>query len=107
MGILNVAPDKLVLTADWAYSSKGNIILGSSTIFDRHINKGKAGEEDIEGVTLFDATVNYEIGGGIASLGITNLLDKEYALTFSQIFFWKNYMHGLGREVSIGYTVTY
>ena len=107
MGILDVSPDKIVLKADWMFSDKGNIVLGSSTILDRHINENQAGEEDIDGSTLLDLTVNYRLKQGTLTLGIDNLLDKTYPLVTSQIVFWKNYMHGRGREVSLGYTASF
>ena len=107
LGILDVSPDKLVLRADWMFSDKGNVVLGSSTIMDRHINENEAGEEDIDGVTLLDLTVNYRLGAGTVTLGVDNLLDKTYPLVTSQIVFWKNYMHGRGREVSVGYTASF
>ncbi len=107
MGILDVSPDKIVLKADWMFSDKGNVVLGSSTILDRHINENQAGEEDIDGSTLLDLTVNYRLKQGTLTLGIDNLLDKTYPLVTSQIVFWKNYMHGRGREVSLGYTASF
>lgn len=107
MGILDVSPDKLVVKADWMFSDKGNVVLGSSTIFDRHINKDGPGEEDINGETLFDLAVNYRVGEGTVTFAVDNLLDETYPLVTSQIVFWKNYMHGRGREVSLGYTAQF
>jgi len=107
IGVLNISPNKLVVTADWQFSEDGNVVLGSTTMFNRHINEGEGGEENIKGSTLFNMAINYQIGGGTLSLGVDNLLDKTYVLTTSQIIFWKNYMRGRGREVSLGYTVKY
>jgi len=107
MGVLDIGPDKLVVMADWMFSDKGNIVLGNTTHFDSNINEGAAGEENIKGSSLWDLTVNYEMLQGTVSLGIDNLLDDTYLLSTSQIVFWKNYMHGRGREVSIGYTASF
>ena len=107
MGILDISPDKLVFKGDWSFSDKGNVVFGTSTILDRHINQNAGGEEDIKGATLLDLTVNYRLGEGRVTLGIDNLTDKTYALVTSQIVFWKNYMHGRGREVSLGYTANF
>ncbi|PCI32528.1 MAG: TonB-dependent receptor [Alphaproteobacteria bacterium] len=107
MGVLNINPNKLILSANWQFSDKGNVILGSQTIFNRDINEGASGEEHIKGSTLFNLAINYEIGNGRLSLGIDNLLDKTYLLPQSQITYWRNYLRGRGREVSLGYTITY
>jgi iron complex outermembrane receptor protein len=107
MGVFNVSPDKLVVTADWRFSDRGNVILGSTMLLDRDINEGEAGEEHIDGSTLLFLSANHEVGNGVLSLGIDNLLDETYLLATSQVTFWKNYMHGRGREVSIGYTVDF
>ncbi|PCJ38693.1 MAG: TonB-dependent receptor [Alphaproteobacteria bacterium] len=107
IGVLNINPNKLIVTANWQFSEDGNVILGSQTIFNRDINVGKSGEEHIKGSTLFNLAINYQVGDGTLSLGIDNLLDKTYLLPQSQITFWRNYLLGRGREVSLGYTVKY
>ncbi|WP_439510475.1 TonB-dependent receptor [Marinimicrobium koreense] len=107
LGIFDVPTDKLVVTGDWQYSGKGNIIVSSTTMFDRDINEGKPSEQNIEGYTLFDLTTSYEVGDGTLTLGINNLANKTYMLTTSQVLFWRNYTRGMGREVSLGYTLTF
>lgn len=107
LGVFDVSPDKLVVNADWNFSDRGNVVLGSTTLFDMDVNQGRPGEENIQGYTLLDLTVNHELGGGVVSLGIDNLLDKSYLLTTSQVLFFQNYMLGRGREVSVGYTASF
>jgi iron complex outermembrane receptor protein len=107
MGVLDVSPDKLVVIADWMFSDNANLVLGNTTHFDSDINEGKGGEEHIDGSSLWDLTVNYGLSRGTVSLGVDNLLDDTYLLSTSQIVFWKNYMHGRGREVSLGYTANF
>jgi len=107
LGVFDVPPDKLVLTADWQFSENGNVILGSLTVFDRDVNVGRAGEERINGYTVFDLSTNYEIGGGVVSLGIDNLFDKSYFGATAQVLFFQNYMRARGREVSLGYNIRY
>ena len=107
MGILDISPDKFVVNGDWMFSERGKLTLSAETILDRDINEGAAGEEHIDGSTLWYLTVNHELGNGRISLGIDNLLNETYPLSFSQISFWKNYMHGRGREVSLGYTANF
>ena len=90
------------------FSDRGNLVLGNTTHFDSDINVGEAGEEHIDGSSLWDLTVNYQLANnGRISLGVDNLLDDTYLLSTSQIVFWKNYMHGRGREVTLGYTANF
>jgi len=107
MGVLDISPDKLVVIADWMFADNGNLVLGNTTHFDSDINQGRSGEEHIKGSSLWDLTVNYQLDRGTVSLGVDNLLDDTYLLSTSQIVFWKNYMHGRGREVSLGYTANF
>jgi len=108
IGVLNINPNKLIATADWQFSDKGRVVFGSQIVFDRDINEeGQGGEEHIDGSTLFNLAINYKVGSGTLSLGVDNLFDSTYLLPTSQITFWRNYLHGRGREVSLGYTVKY
>ena len=108
LGVLNINPNKLIATADWQYSEKGNAVLGVQHVFDRDINtNGEGGEEHINGSTLLNLAINYEVGGGTFSLGVDNLLDTDYLLPQSQITYWRNYLLGRGREVSFGYSIKY
>ena len=107
IGVFNIPPNKLVATIDWQFSEDGNVVLGSHTSFARDINEGVSGEEHIIGFTLFNMTVNYSVFGGTISLGADNLLDKVYLLPTSNVLFFQNYTHGRGREVTLGFTVSY
>ncbi|PCI48499.1 MAG: TonB-dependent receptor [Alphaproteobacteria bacterium] len=107
LSVFNLNPNKLNASLDWQFSPEGNVVLGAQRFFNRDINEGKSGEEHIKGATLFDLAVNYQVGEGTLSLGIDNLLDKVYFPPTAQVSFYKNYILGRGREVSIGYTVKY
>ena len=107
IGVFNVPPNKLVVTADWQFSDAGNVVLGSFTSFARDINEGQGGEEHIGGFTLFNLAINHDLGEGTISLGVDNLLDKVYLLPTSNVLFYQNYIYGRGREVSLSYTVNY
>ena len=49
--------------------------------------------------------MNYDTGRyGQLSLGIENLFDKQYVLTWSQLPGWQNYVSGRGRMVSLSHT---
>ncbi len=107
LDVFNLNPNKLNASLDWQFMPEGNIVFGASRFFNRDINEGKSGEEHIKGATLFDLAINYQIGEGTLSLGIDNLLDKVYLPPTAQVSFYKNFILGRGREVSIGYTVKY
>ena len=44
---------------------------------------------------------------GAFSLGVENLTDKFYFLSFSQIDFFRNYFAGRGRTVSLTYRINF
>lgn len=105
MGVFDINPDKLGLTVQWQFSDAGNLTLGSTTLFDRDINVGKAGEEHTNGYTLVDLSVNHDVGKGTMTLGVENLMDKFYILSWNQVDFFRNYFAGRGRVVSLIYTI--
>ena len=107
IGIGDIGPDKSVITGAWDFSDKGHTILGMRTMFDLDINEGLSSEGHVKSYTLFDLTVNYEIGNGVATLGIENLLDKDYIPAYSQIEVFRNYQNGRGREVTVAYSMTF
>lgn len=105
LGIVDISPDKLSATVDWKFSPQGNVTLGATKLFDRSINNGA---ERTEGYTLFDLTANYDFQRyGRLTLGIENLADKFYLLSFSQIDFFQNYFAGRGRSYSLTHTITF
>ncbi len=107
MGVLDMSPDKLGLSVNWRFSDKGDVTLGSTTLFDRDLNEGQSGEEHTEGYTLVDLSVNHDIGKGIATLGIENLTDEFYILSWSQVVGFRNFWAGRGRVVSVIYTLNF
>ncbi len=108
LGIVDLSPDKLAAAIDWKFSPRGNIVLGATRLFDRDINEGRGNEEHTKGYTLFDLNVNYDFERyGRLSLGIENLTDKFYLLSFSQIDFFQNFFAGRGRVVSLTHTITF
>lgn len=108
MGITDISPDKLSATLAWKFSPQGNVALSGTRLFDRDINEGRANEEHTEGYTLFDLTASYDFGrAGELAVGIENLTDKFYFLTFSQIDFYQNYFAGRGRVVTLTHTLRF
>jgi iron complex outermembrane receptor protein len=108
MGVVNISPDKLSGSVEWNFLERGTVILGATSLIGRDINEGKSTEEHTHGYTLYDLTVNYDMEryGGF-SLGVENLTDKFYFLSFSQIDFFRNYFAGRGRTVSLTYRIDF
>lgn len=117
MGALDTNPDKLVLSARWKFSPQGDVTLGASTQMSRHLygedyrefdDRWFDYEERTTGYTLFDLGMNYRVEKvGRFSLGIENLLDKQYILTWSQVPGFRNYWAGRGRMYSFTYEYTF
>ena len=107
MGVINISPDKFSGSVQWNFLPRAggprrDVLLG------RDINEGRAGEEHTHGYTLYDLTVNYDMERcGAFSLGVENLTDKFYFLSFSQIDFFRNYFAGRGRTVSLTYRIDF
>ncbi len=104
MGVSDINPDKIAGSATWKYSARGDVRLGFTTLRNRDINVGRAGEEHTKGYTLFDLSANYDLKGGNLSLGVENLTNKFYFLSWSQVDFFRNYFAGRGRVTSLTYT---
>jgi iron complex outermembrane receptor protein len=108
MGVVNISPDKIGGSVQFNFLDRAQVILGATTLLGRDINEGRAGEEHTHGYTLFDLTVNYDMERyGAFSLGVENLTDKFYFLSFSQIDFFRNYFAGRGRTVSLTYRIDF
>ena len=108
MGITNISPDKIAASVQWDFLANGSVILGATTLLGRDLNEGTPLEEHTHGYTLYDLTVNYDTERwGAFSLGIENLTDKFYFLSFSQIDFFRNYFAGRGRTVSLSYKLDF
>ena len=110
MGVLDINPDKLGLWAEWQYSPRGSVRIGSTTLFDRDLNIGREGfEERTKGYTLVDLVANYELPRkyGTLSLGVENVTDKFYILSWSQVVGFRNYWSGRGRVWSLTHTLKF
>jgi len=108
MGVLDINPDKFGANVTWRFWERSDVSLGSTTLFDRDINVGRSGEEHTRGYTLFDAAVNYDLRKyGRLTLGVENLTNKFYILSWSQVVGFRNYWAGRGRVVSLTHTLTF
>lgn len=102
LGITNIAPEKLNLTATVLPIDDLSFSIGMDKTMDRTVRTGSVVTERTKGRTLFDATVGYRIEGvGTVSLAAENLFNKYYFLAFSQIDFFQNYFAGRGRTVTL------
>ncbi|WP_457320613.1 TonB-dependent receptor [Roseateles sp. P5_E11] len=108
MGVLDINPDKLGASATWRFLPQADVTLGATKLSSRDLNVGTSAEEHTKGYTLFDFSANWDWGhGGKSSLGIENLTNKFYVLSWSQVVGFRNYTSGRGRVVSLTHTVTF
>jgi len=108
MGVVNISPDKFSAAVQWDFLDRASIVLGSTSYVGRDLNEGKSTEEHTHGYTLYDLTANYNMEKyGLLTLGVENLTDKFYFMSFSQIDFFRNYFAGRGRTVSLTYRIDF
>ncbi|HEY5800311.1 MAG TPA: TonB-dependent receptor, partial [Burkholderiaceae bacterium] len=107
MGISDISPDKLGASINWNASDKTSVRLSSSTFMDRNINIGKSGEEKTKGYTLLDLTATHRTRYGDFTLGVENLMNKFYIITWAQVPGFQNYFAGRGRMVSLTHQIKF
>ncbi|WP_447938527.1 TonB-dependent receptor [Pseudoxanthomonas mexicana] len=117
MGALDVNPDKIALSVRWKFNEAGDVALGSTTLLSRDLYGSDVREfdgatyryeEHTSGYTLFDLGMNYRVEKwGRFSLGVENLANKQYILTWSQVPGFRNYWAGRGRMYSFTYEYTF
>jgi iron complex outermembrane recepter protein len=107
MGVNDISPDKFAASVTWDFNEIGNVTLGSTTFVGRDLNEGRPGEEHTSGYTLFDLGANYQVGKGTLTLGVENVTDKFYVLSWSQVPGFRNYWSGRGRVTALTYTMKF
>jgi len=108
MGINDISPDKFSGSVNWKFMPNSDLTLGFTTLMDRDINVGRANEEHTTGYTLWDLTANFDLDRyGRLSVGVENLTDKYYILSWAQVDFFRNYFAGRGRVLSISHTINF
>ncbi|MFT7773908.1 TonB-dependent receptor [Roseateles sp.] len=108
MGVNDTSPDKVGGSVAWKFMQGGDVNLGFTRLLSRDLNIGLSGEERTRGYTLLDLGANYDWGRyGKTTLGIENLTNKFYVLSWSQLPGFKNYFSGRGRVFSLTQTVTF
>ena len=98
----------------WKFLPRADVTLGGTKWYSRSLSgsgvRPSDGStftyaEETDGYTLYDLGVNYETRRfGKFTLGIENLLDKQYILAWAQIPGFQNYWAGRGRMVSLTHT---
>ena len=117
MGVLDINPDKFAAAVTWKFLPNADATLGFTTLLDRHISGSDTRafdgrtfsyDEQTHGYTLFDLGVNYDMQRyGKLSLGVENLFNKQYILSWAQLAGYQNYWAGRGRVTSVTYTITF
>ncbi len=108
LGVLDINPDKLGLSATWKFMPNADVQLGATKLYSRTLNQGTSAAERTSGYTLFDLSANYDWGQrGKTTLGVENLTDKFYVLSWSQVVGFRNFWSGRGRVVSLTHTLTF
>ena len=65
-------------------------------------------DESVDARLLADASLGYRFTDKIElQLNATNLFDKQYILSWSQLPGWQNYWSGRGRMVSLSHSIKF
>lgn len=121
MGVLDINPDKFSWSLTWKFLPRADLTFGATRLFSRSLSGSERRvdrlgnvtnftfTEDTHGYTLYDLGVNYDTERfGKFSLGIENLFDKQYILSWSQPpGGFQNYWAGRGRMVSLTHTIKF
>ncbi|MET0654035.1 MAG: TonB-dependent receptor [Pseudoxanthomonas sp.] len=117
IGVSDINPDKIGASITWNFNPEGGVTLTGTQLLDRDLSGSDVREfdgeeyefeEHTDGYALFDLSVNYRVENvGRFTVGIENLFDKQYVLSWSQVDFFKNYFAGRGRMVSFTYEYTF
>jgi iron complex outermembrane receptor protein len=99
----NISPDRLNLAADYQ-RGKFSARLQVQSYLKRNM-QGSTVKDDFSGYTLADAFVRYELPVGALSLGVQNLLDKQYVSYNSDTTNPANdkFFAGRGRTATLGW----
>ena len=105
MGAADISPDKFGMNVQWGFAPNAELVVSSTTYRGRTLNTG----EHTSGRTLLDLTLGYDTGRyGRLTLGVENLLDKQYILFGSESSTSnEDWMAGRGRMYSLSHTLTF
>jgi len=111
LGARSQGPDKLLLSAQWAFAPAMSAQLSAARYLPRHVNVGKFSgttslEEHFGGYTVVDATARWASPWGELGLGIENLFDRQYVTYYSQAHYAgsnDDYYAGRGRTLTMSW----
>lgn len=103
---INIAPETLRLSWSAAWTPAWSSHLQFSQFLDRDV---EGDQLDFDGYDLLDGSIAYQSGLGKVSLGIENLLDKDYFTYYSQAARVSDdyYFQGRGRTITLGYQLDF
>lgn len=117
IGVSDINPDKIGASLTWKFLPEGSVSLSATKLLDRDLSATDVREfdgstysfeEHTRGYTLFDLSATYKLQKyGRFTVGIENLTNKQYVLSWSQVDFYKNYFAGRGRMTSLTYELTF
>lgn len=117
MGILDINPDKIGFSLTWKFLPNADATLGATTLMSRHISGSDVRpfdgakftyNEQTHGYTLFDLGMNFDMKkAGKLTIGVENLFNKQYILSWSQLAGYQNYWAGRGRMATFTYSYTF
>jgi len=109
MGANDISPDKIGVNLFWRVAPQLDLNVGAMTLLSRSINQGKSGAERTSGRTLLDLSANYDTGRfGTLTVGVENLLNKQYILTTSEASNANDdWMAGRGRVFSLSHNINF
>jgi iron complex outermembrane receptor protein len=117
IGVSDINPDKIGASVTWNFVPEGGVTLSATKLLNRDLSATDVREFDGEeyefqehtkGYMLFDLSATYKMEKyGRFTIGIENLTDKQYILSWSQVDFYKNYFAGRGRMTSLTYELTF
>ena len=116
MGVNDINPDKFGVSGTWNPTAQSSVTLGATTLMSRDLSASQVRpnatvatfEEHTQGYTLIDLGATYDLGRyGQFTLGIENLTDKQYILSWSQVPGFRNFWAGRGRMVSVSHELKF
>ena len=116
MGVNDINPDKFGISGTWNPTAQSSVTLGATKLMSRDLSASQMRpnntlatfEEHTQGYTLIDLGATYELGRyGRFTLGIENLTDKQYILSWSQVPGFRNFWAGRGRMVSLSHEIKF
>jgi iron complex outermembrane receptor protein len=103
---LNIAPDRIIASWSANWNAELSTFLQANWALSKKFDDE---EKDFSGYAIVDAAVGYKLPYGQLSLGISNLLNKQYVTYYSQSASVDpdRYFAGRGRTATLGYSLNF